>query len=94
MSDLADAAAAGGYSRAERMRFNIGIGGPLGTRRGWTLYFTPDGQAVWKRKARRMNVLNPRALSRAQRRFKGFEKFVKKHFTIKKSKVQFKKRKR
>lgn len=47
----------------------------VGGRRGLSVSIGRDGQAV-QRFYRRMNPLNPRALRRAMRRVKGFEKFA------------------
>jgi hypothetical protein len=44
--------------------------------------FGPEGSAHYYRKSRRMNVLNPRALTRSMRRVQGFAKFAKKCITF------------
>lgn len=63
--------------------------------RGYVRWVDPFGTVYWRRKPRRMNVLNPRALRRAHTRVQGFEKFVMRNFTIaRRSKVKRKKRRR
>ena len=63
--------------------------------RGYRRWVDPFGTVYWRRKRRRMNVLNPRALRRAHTRVQGFEKFVMRNFSItRRAKVKPKKRRR
>lgn len=65
-----------------------------GGRRGWYL----DSRGVWRKKGRRMNFANGRAISRAARRLKGAEKMFRRVLSItspgKKGRIRPKFRKR
>jgi hypothetical protein len=66
---------AGGYGGLAELPPGMGPASPA---RGWRL--TPYG---WVRvRSKRMNVLNPRALRRAQRRIEGFTGYIKRNFRV------------
>jgi hypothetical protein len=61
--------------------------------RGYARWVGPYGNIYFRKKRRRMNPLNPRALRRAHTRCQAFEKFVMRNFSItRRSKVKPKRR--